>query len=158
MLVQPPKNAVNIPANYKCLSFSWTLCHDCCLYLPKTKNDQSFGGLKKLIRGEPAHFAICFTLGNIISLLATFFIAGPKSQFKKMAKAHRRVASLMYISSMILTIVLVCVQKHAAPIVISCILQWSALWWYCLSLIPFGRRIAKHFCSRCFKFDDEQQQ
>ena len=53
-----------------CFAFGWLITM------------MSFSRFVHLLRGEPVPFVLMYTLGNIISLCASMFLAGPKRQFK----------------------------------------------------------------------------
>lgn len=96
-------------------------------------------------------FAFLLTIGNVVTLLGTFFIAGPKAQFRMMMKRHRIQASAVFVLAMALTFV-AAFSHHfmfqTITIVVLSVVQMAALLWYCLSYIPFARRLM----SRCIGF------
>uniref|UniRef100_A0A7S3AWZ9 Vesicle transport protein n=1 Tax=Haptolina ericina TaxID=156174 RepID=A0A7S3AWZ9_9EUKA len=116
----------------------------------------SFG---KLVNGHPAPFAIAYSLGNIIALSSTTFLVGPKRQMRKMTHPTRWGAALVYVFSMVATLVLAVLaganppkpfrtnSGNAGLIIIFIIIQFCSLLWYCLSYIPYGRRIVMSCCS-----------
>lgn len=114
-----------------------------------------FGSLK-----SPYKFAIVYTIGNILSLLSSFFLFGPCKQLKYMFKKTRIIATILVLFFMIFTLIfsLVIYDKnkggHKIVIWILIICQYCATFWYIISYIPFARTIFK----KCFKclcdFDD----
>ncbi|KAJ3207670.1 hypothetical protein HK099_000216, partial [Clydaea vesicula] len=50
-------------------------------------------------------FAVLYTLGNIISLIGTGFLIGFKSQFKKMLDPVRLTATLIFVGTMVATLI-----------------------------------------------------
>lgn len=125
----------------------------------------SFFRFKDLLQGNPKAFVLYTTVGNIISLLGSFFLAGPVSQFRKMLHPSRKVATVVYISCMILTLVVALVfdnnnsstQKKVQGVVLLGLIgaQYVAVAWYTLSYIPFARQIAKRLIGRCVNFYEE---
>ena len=105
-------------------------------------------------------FAIVYTIGNILSLLSSFFLFGPCKQLKYMFKKTRIIATILVLFFMIFTLIfsLVIYDKnkggHKIVIWILIICQYCATFWYIISYIPFARTIFK----KCFKclcdFDD----
>lgn len=94
----------------------------------------------------PKFFSIVFTSGSICSTMATF--CGPKQQWKNMMKPYRAVISLVYLSSIIATVVIGIVLSDSSIVVfILAACQFCAMVWYALSYIPFGRK----FCGTCLK-------
>ena len=96
----------------------------------------------------PKFFSIVFTSGSICSTMATFFLCGPKQQWKNMMKPYRAVISLVYLSSIIATVVIGIVLSDSSIVVfILAACQFCAMVWYALSYIAFGRK----FCGTCLK-------
>jgi len=75
------------------------------------------------------------------------FLIGPLRQFKNMVKPVRLIASLIFVSSMIMTFVAIFVFENSILVIIFVIVQFCALVWYVLSYIPFGRKM----CTMCMK-------
>jgi hypothetical protein len=103
------------------------------------------------------YFVTNKALGNIISLFSSLVVCGPKKLFKNMFDEMRKVVTMIYLSSLFVSIV-VCFIKfnRDAKLVILLILlvvQLCSSVWYSLSYIPFARRAVK----KCFKnaFGDE---
>ncbi|TPX55156.1 hypothetical protein PhCBS80983_g05548 [Powellomyces hirtus] len=101
--------------------------------------------------GSIAGFAVFYTCGNIISLLSTGFLIGFKSQFKKMLDASRLTASIVFLVSMVATLVVAFTLKSVLLTLICCFIQFLALFWYSLSYIPFARDLFKNMCGGFFK-------
>ena len=70
---------------------------------------------------------------------------GPLKQCKNMFKARRISATLLYLVSMVLTLVAALKWKDTMLTLVFMLLQMGALTWYCLSYIPFAQRLAKKF-------------
>eukprot|EP01017_Pseudomicrothorax_dubius_P016861 TRINITY_DN1905_c0_g2_i2.p1 TRINITY_DN1905_c0_g2~~TRINITY_DN1905_c0_g2_i2.p1 ORF type:complete len:182 (-),score=38.33 TRINITY_DN1905_c0_g2_i2:150-695(-) len=103
----------------------------------------SLGSFKEIIRGEPGRFAICYTLGNVLSLVGTSFLTGPVKQFKNMSDPKRLYTSLTYLGAMILTLVSALYLQKGLLVIIFVIVQFAAYVWYVLSYIPYGQECAK---------------
>lgn len=58
----------------------------------------SFRFFIHLVEGNPIPFALNYTFGHILQLLASTFLCGPKRQFKNMFDDKRRVTSIVYLS------------------------------------------------------------
>lgn len=109
--------------------------------------------LAKLLHGNPAPFAIAYTLGNLLSIGCTTFFVGPSKQVQTMFHSKRRASALVYVSLLFGTLFLCFVHRvhHRLVLVsISLLVQFLALVWYTLSYVPYGRTIAKHSCKRVF--------
>lgn len=75
------------------------------------------------------------------------FLIGPVRQLQSMKESHRLCASLLYLTSLVMTLVSVYVFKIGIIIVFFIVLQWIGLIWYSLSYIPYGRSIATRYSS-----------
>ena len=97
----------------------------------------------------PKFFSIVFTSGSICSTMATFFLCGPKQQWKNMMKPYRAVISLVYLSSIIATVVIGIVLSDSSIVVfILAACQFCAMVWYALSYIPFGTCLKSCCCGQ----------
>ncbi len=106
-----------------------------------------FGAIK-----QPYKFAVLYTLGNIVSLLSSFFLFGPCSQFKRMFKKTRVVATIICLFCIIFTLIYaIWIYKdegfgYKLIMWILIIAQYLSMFWYILSYIPFARTICKKCC------------
>lgn len=124
----------------------------CCFGLGVLIELGSFIRLVELVKGNPKPFAISYSIGNIVSLCSSFFLAGPWTQCKKMFAATRAIATFLYLAS-IATTLFVAYYKPAVPgqaaiIVLLVIVQMLALFWYFLSFIPYARDCVASSCQR----------
>ena len=125
----------------------------CCFVLGFLLSLFSFVNFVELLQGDPVPFVVMYTLGNILALASSMFLCGPKGQWKNMSKEGRRVTSIVYVLSLLVTLV-VCfltfpddLRALQALIIIVClVLQFGAMVWYSLSYIPYGRATAKSCC------------
>ncbi|KAL1515117.1 hypothetical protein AB1Y20_004180 [Prymnesium parvum] len=96
---------------------------------------------------NPVAFGIKYSVGNLIALLSTGFLMGPKTQLKRMSHPTRWMAALVYVLAIAATLVFCFVQPRRMFLVLLCIVvQCCAMFWYCLSYIPFGRKIVMSCC------------
>ena len=111
----------------------------------------SFKHFVQLIEGNPVPFAVTYTIGNILALLASVFLCGPERQLKLMMDDKRKHSALLYVSCIALTLVILFIPMERLIklliIFLVVLVQLAAGVWYNLSYIPFGRRT---FC-KCFK-------
>lgn len=94
-------------------------------------------------------FALFYTLGNLLSIFSTCFFIGFKRQWKNMINKKRRYTSLVFISSIFLTLIIAFFIEHKIKRVLMLfliIIQYCAFFWYSLSYIPFARKIFKKCC------------
>lgn len=113
----------------------------------------SFGAffrIKALMLGNPMPFVVNATVGNIIALCGSCFISGPHAQSKKMFHETRKVATIAYLSSLCLTLLVAFLPVPGKKFVLlPCMLvQYVAIAWYCLSYIPFARQAIIGYCQR----------
>jgi len=121
----------------------------------------SFVSLKlifKLVEGNPAPFVFLYTSGNLLSLLSSTFLSGPKRQFKNMFDEKRRTTSIIYLSTLS-TSILVCFIPLPAPakmgvLVLLLLVQMSASLWYTLSYVPYGRATARRMLRSVLSGDE----
>lgn len=120
-------------------------------------SSMSFQFFRELVDGNPVPFVVIYSLGNIISLLASMFLCGPSRQLKRMFDDTRKVTTIIYLSALVLSIIICFIPFNASAklgiLVILIITQFFASLWYTLSYIPLARRAV----IRCFKkeFADE---
>ncbi|EQC35745.1 hypothetical protein SDRG_06504 [Saprolegnia diclina VS20] len=105
-----------------------------------------------LMFGGPKHvkgFAFFYTLGNICSISSSMFLTGFLNQFKVMCMPIRRVACIVWISSMLLTIIVAVTMARPGILVLLLVfIQYCAMLWYGASFIPYGRAMLKKICSK----------
>eukprot|EP00697_Spironema_sp_BW2_P006791 gnl/Spiro4/20923_TR10188_c0_g1_i1.p3 gnl/Spiro4/20923_TR10188_c0_g1~~gnl/Spiro4/20923_TR10188_c0_g1_i1.p3 ORF type:complete len:114 (+),score=6.52 gnl/Spiro4/20923_TR10188_c0_g1_i1:255-596(+) len=105
--------------------------------------------MSTLVIIRPAKFAMLFTLGSLLTLGSTGFIVGPSTQLRSMFDSGRAHVSVVYLVTMVLTLV-VCFTNHSTIVVICLIIvQCVALLWYGLTYIPFGTTMAGSCVRTC---------
>ena len=120
----------------------------------------SIGGIFGALM-NPIRFAIIYSLGNLCSLGSTMFLIGPMRQLKRMFKKTRYVASILFLGSLIATLVFAIgfyekkKKWHKLVLIGLMICQFCALFWYTLSWIPFGRKIFTKICCKVCCEEDE---
>lgn len=124
-----------------------------CFFLGFLLSLGSFSNFIELLTGNPIPFVVMYTLGNIVSLSATMFLSGPKSQWKSMSKDGRRFISVIYVLSLIVSLVVCFITfpkdlraLQGTIIILLLIIQFCSMIWYSLSYIPYGRATAKSCC------------
>jgi len=103
-----------------------------------------------LALGKPAPFAVLYTIGNIVALSATFFLWGPMAQLKSMFKPIRAGASVIYLVTLVLTLVLALATHNGVLVLICLALQFCAMVWYAASYVPYGRAMIKKMLGGAF--------
>ena len=98
----------------------------------------SFGSV---LHGNFSPWALKYSLGNVLALCSTGFLVGPTAQLNKMNSPVRRGTSAVYLGSIVLTLFAAMVLRASFFTLLCMLLQFCALFWYCLSYIPWGRRL-----------------
>ncbi|KAJ1460412.1 Got1/Sft2-like family-domain-containing protein [Pelagophyceae sp. CCMP2097] len=117
----------------------------------------SFIGTMILVAGGPnaetiRQFAALYIVGNFIAIAATMFLIGPRSQCRKMFDKCRRVATLFWLSTLVVTFAIAIAGVDVGLVLMMIVIQICASIWYTASYIPYGRRmIIKIFQSTCCK-------
>lgn len=111
----------------------------------------SLGSIFGLFLGNPVRYAMSLTLGNILSIAASGFLLGFKRQLKGAFEPKRRISAILFIGSMVMTIVSVIWIQYPLVILIFIIAQILSYIWYITSYIPWGRKIVVGCVSCCFK-------
>eukprot|EP01017_Pseudomicrothorax_dubius_P042779 TRINITY_DN7028_c0_g1_i2.p1 TRINITY_DN7028_c0_g1~~TRINITY_DN7028_c0_g1_i2.p1 ORF type:complete len:164 (+),score=51.43 TRINITY_DN7028_c0_g1_i2:61-492(+) len=110
----------------------------------------SAGALFSFALGSGVKFAIVFSLGNLVSLAGTTFLVGYKKQYENMFDETRRIASIVYLASIVLCIVLSLAIGFALLVFALVVVQYCAYVWYCASYIPFARDFIKGCVGKIF--------
>ena len=113
----------------------------------------SMGSLGGLLLGHANKFAFLYTCGNIISIFGTFFLIGPARPFRLMTDPIRKNASIIFISSLVMTLVSVYCFHSRFLTIIFVFLQFCSFIWYILSYIPYGRDCLKTIIMRVTGFN-----
>ena len=122
-----------------------------CMILGYILSLGSFFRMKDLMAGNPSSFVIYTTLGNIISLSGSFFLSGPRAQVHKMFHPTRRVATGVYLGSLLPTLAVAFGRTYRGQAVLLLVLmalQYVAIAWYCISYIPFARQMIRSYFGR----------
>jgi len=99
-----------------------------------------------IVTGNPERFAIPYAFGALCSLGATMFLMGPCSQLKSMFHKKRIIATIIYLLSIVLTLVMALAVGNPWLVLLAILIQMGALLWYSLSYIPYAREC---LCSCC---------
>lgn len=96
-----------------------------------------------------AAFAILYSLGQILNIAGSCFLSTPSGHLKDMKKKSRIIPSIVYVLSIILTIVVAVVTQIKGLVFLFLVIQVFAYYWYTISFIPFGQKILKKTCECC---------
>ena len=99
----------------------------------------SLGSILGVLLGRPNKFAFLYTCGNLISIFGTFFLVGPTRQIHNMANPYRRKATIVFISSIILTLVSLYVLHSKILTILFVLIQFGSYIYYIMSYIPYGQ-------------------
>lgn len=118
----------------------------------------SFMRMKDLMVGNPVPLVVHVTIGNLLSLAGTLFLTGPQSQMKRMFHKSRKLASVFYLGSLVATLFLLLLPHFFLRGLILFFLmigQYIAIFWYCLSYIPYAREFMSNMCRRMIAAADD---
>ena len=102
----------------------------------------------QLLLGDPSMFAWKYSVGNVLGIASSAFLVGPQSQIEQMASPVRLGATLAYLATIVTTVVSALFVRDPIVTLISMLLQFCALVWYCASYIPFGRMCLRRCMGR----------
>ncbi|KAJ1964262.1 hypothetical protein GGI12_001531 [Dipsacomyces acuminosporus] len=108
-------------------------------------------GTVLIFTGRMTAFAVCYSMGNLVSLFGMGFLIGFKRQLKMATAPVRLTAFLIYLALLIMTFVFAFAVGIAILCLILAICQFCALAWYAASYVPFGRKMIKNMCGACAK-------
>jgi hypothetical protein len=74
-----------------------------------------------------------------------------------MTKPHRLVCTIVYLASMVMTLINNFVIHSTILMIIFVVIQLCALVWYTLSYIPGGRACCLRCLKSCFKGENEDE-
>ena len=109
--------------------------------------------LKAIATNEEERFALVYSAGNVMSILGLTFLVGVQKQIEDLAFSERRLICFTYFGSICFTILIALCYSNPFSKLLVCIgviIQTIAFWWYAISYIPCGQRIAGG-CWSCFK-------
>ncbi|CAM9135672.1 unnamed protein product [Choristocarpus tenellus] len=97
----------------------------------------------KLLMGNPEPFVVFYSAGNVVSICSSFFLSGPWAQIKKMFAPTRIAATVIYLSTLVMTIAVACTKSfpfQGIVLFILVVVQFVSMVWYSLSYIPFAHQ------------------
>ena len=100
-----------------------------------------------ILVGDSTRFAITYTMGNLLSILATGFLIGFKRQLSTVCDENRRLASTIYLGAMVLTLFSSMILQNSLITLVAIGVQVVAFVWYSASYVPWGRDCLRS----CFK-------
>jgi len=122
-----------------------------CMILGYLLSFGSFFRFKDLMLGDPLPFVLHTTVGNIIALTGSCFLTGPKSQWNKMMHETRKVATVAYLGSLGMTLLVAFLPMFLFKGLLLLgllLIQYVAITWYCLSYIPYARQAVRVYINR----------
>ncbi|XP_022723662.1 vesicle transport protein SFT2A-like isoform X2 [Durio zibethinus] len=101
-----------------------------------------------IVFAKPIKFALLFTFGNVLAVGSTAFLMGPEQQLRMMFDSVRVYATAIYIGFVVLALICALWIQSKILTLLAIICEICALIWYCLSYIPFARRIVSDLMIR----------
>eukprot|EP00730_Choanoeca_flexa_P014336 TRINITY_DN6235_c0_g1_i2.p1 TRINITY_DN6235_c0_g1~~TRINITY_DN6235_c0_g1_i2.p1 ORF type:complete len:177 (+),score=16.16 TRINITY_DN6235_c0_g1_i2:202-732(+) len=99
--------------------------------------------------GKTIPFAVCYSIGTVLSLSSSLFLWGPWHQIKNMFKETRWLATVIMLIAIAMTLVSAIVWKSVGLTLLFALIQFCAVFWYCISYIPFARGMVKNCAQSC---------
>jgi hypothetical protein len=100
----------------------------------------------KIITGQPQTFAICFSLGVLVSFAGSGFLIGFKRQCRMMFKPSRFLTTVIFLSALAMTLVSALVLHSRLLTFIFMLIELVAYIWYVLSYLPFAQKLVIRTC------------
>ncbi|KAG1671563.1 hypothetical protein FOA52_011286 [Chlamydomonas sp. UWO 241] len=100
-----------------------------------------------LFLGNIPLFAVFYSLGSLLSIGSTMFLMGPLAQIKRMFEDHRMLATIVFLSAIVGTLLVAFLMENAALCLVLLFVQMCALSWYCITWIPGAQIAIKGFFS-----------
>ena len=113
------------------------------------------GALKSAEDGHFLKFTIPYTLGTILCISGSFFLMGPKRQFKKAFAPERRITSIILVLSILACLIVGFFTTSFALLLVLVIIQLCAYVWYSIIMFPCGKKICCGCCKKAMKMADE---
>lgn len=107
----------------------------------------SLGQLFKVFNFDK-QFAVWLTIGDCLILGSTLFLVGFKAQMQKMMSPMRMVTSIVLLASIGCTIVFSIMNFYYLTVA-AAVVQYCAMFWYVLSLIPGAQDCFKKCAQSC---------
>jgi Got1/Sft2-like family len=107
--------------------------------------------LGALLTGHPLPFVFNATIGNLLALTGSCFLMGPSAQMSRMWQDQRRTATIAYLGSLVLTLIVAFwhgLFLQGLWLVLLMLIQFIAITWYCLSYIPYAQDAVMGYVSR----------
>lgn len=108
-------------------------------------------GLIMLFFMKLVSFSVLYSIGNLCLVTSLMFIVGPMRQLRSMMSEYRYLTSIVFILSIIGTLVMALVVSNVILTIVFVVIQTCAFVWYVLSYIPFGRTL----CWSCLRNTSE---
>lgn len=96
-------------------------------------------------------------MGPITTFLKTIISKGPTAQMNKMFHSTRKTATLTYLTSLFVTLIVAFIHHFKGQEMLLLLLlcaQYISVTWYCLSYIPFARQMASRFFGRLVSYQE----
>lgn len=117
-----------------------------CVCIGIVLDIMSWFSIVKIIAGKPETFAICFSLGVLISMAGSGFLIGFKRQCRMMFKPSRFLTTVIFLAALAMTLISALVLKSKGLTLLFMIIEIIAYIWYVFSYLPFAQRIVIKTC------------
>lgn len=106
-----------------------------------------------IVKADSAGFALLYSFGNVLSTIGTLFIVGVKEQIEMASSPTRKLCSIVYFGSIMLSILFALILSGFFGnilIVAAVFTQMLSYWWYLFSYVPGARNLICG-CFSCFR-------
>lgn len=116
----------------------------------------AIGSLFSAIIGEVNGFIILYSLSVVFSITASFFLKGPKAQWKIVTDTKRLIPTITFIVTFIMIFVSIFIIKSKILTIILFLIQITACIFYILSFFPYGKELCVKCCKSCCCGSEEE--
>jgi hypothetical protein len=114
------------------------------------------GAIFGFITGNLNNFIIFYSLSTASSIAGSFFLKGPKSQWKTITHPKRMIPSIIFLVAFIMTFVSVYLIESKILAIIFLLIQLTAGIFYVLTFFPYGKELCFKCCKSCFSCEDSE--
>lgn len=108
-----------------------------------------FATISLLTSSDAVTFAVLYSIGQMLNIAGSVFLSTPQGQWKAMTNKSRLITSIVYVLSIVLTLVIALTTNIKPLVFLFLIIQVLAYYWYTISFIPFGQKLAKGIFKSC---------
>lgn len=93
-----------------------------------------------LLSLKPRKFALIWTIGSLLFLLAFVVLNGPRKFWRHAATVERLPFTVSFVASISATLAFSVIWKHTLLVIVACVIQAVCSLCYTISYFPYGRQ------------------